>query len=400
MDAKKKPVAVTVASAMTRSVETAERKTAVVSILRRMAQKGISCIVVVEQGRPVGIISERDVVWLLAKVGGALGENRAEDVMASPVACVRADLQIDKAIAKMRSMGFRRLPVTDAEGGLVGLVTQTDVLDAAQVRLRQYVRNLERIAQRRTDKIRELVHVKDRFLGLVVHDIRGPICAIVTIIEALLADTVGGLNEQQRKAVAHIGSAANATLALINDFLDVTKIRTGRISLQLQLSDVRELLSRSHRENSIFAKRKGVALELSIPDYPLIAEVDPRRMLQIVNNLVTNAIKFTSHKGAVKLVGRTVNGCVEVQVQDSGVGIAPDKIHDLFNELKCEEVQSAADDVGSGLGLVIVKKLVELHRGEVEVHSELGEGSVFTVRVHARSLPNVRAGRDASVAVS
>jgi len=377
----------TVSEVMTRNVETVSKDTTVKEVWQRMANRGISCIIVEEQGHPVGIYTERDVVRLLAQKNESDADVELRKVMASSVVCMRPDVPLAEAIALMRSKRIRRFPVVDETGKLIGLVTQTDVLTGLQVELSNHAEDLERMVERRTEKIRELVEMKGRFLGLVVHDVRGPMCTINMFTEALLEGTVGELTKDQCTAIEHMRAAADASLDLINDFLDVSKIRSGRIELSSTPQDIGPLMARCYHENLIIAQRKEIDLELSTPGTMLMADVDGQRLVQVLNNLVSNAVKYSEAGARVTLEACEKDDHIEIAVQDTGLGIPKERMSKLFNEMHRKRLRGTGGEMGTGLGLVIVKKLVEMHHGTIEVESEPGVGSKFTV-----TLPLVGAG--------
>ena len=223
---------------------------------------------------------------------------------------------------------------------------------------------------------------KSQFLANMSHELRTPLNAIIGFSEVLHEQMFGGLNERQLAYVKDVLDAGRHLLALINDVLDLAKIEAGRMELELSQVALPELLSSAismHRER---ASRAGVELSLTTEPEEITVTADERRVRQIVFNLVSNAVKFTPSEGRVDISARAGDGHVVVAVADTGPGIASEDTQAIFEEF--EQTSEGRKTEGTGLGLPLSRKLVELHGGRLWVESEPGFGSIFRFTLPSR----------------
>ncbi len=218
---------------------------------------------------------------------------------------------------------------------------------------------------------------KSEFLAIMSHELRTPLNAIIGFSEVLLERVFGELNDKQHEYLHDIHSSGHHLLTLINDILDLRKIEAGRMELDLGSFDVGELLQSAAMLVRERAGRHGVTLALDVAQGVGEWVADERKVKQVVINLLSNAVKFTPDGGSVTLRARRVGDAVEIAVIDTGVGIAPDQQALVFEEFR----QAAGDHLrkseGTGLGLALARRFVELHGGTLRVESELGRGSTF-----------------------
>jgi signal transduction histidine kinase len=246
---------------------------------------------------------------------------------------------------------------------------------------RGYVEQLirERTAHRQAQ---EADRYKGEFLTTVSHELRTPLNALLGFSEVLLAEIEGPLTEGQREDLRMIRASGEHLLALFNNVLDFSALASGRIKLNLEPVDVQQVLEEVASILEGQRQGKRVAIVVDCPHFMPELEADPVRLRQILMNLGTNALKFTP-TGEVRLWARFNGREVTLGVRDTGIGIAPEDVPLLFEEFT-QVGTSEHSRRGSGLGLSIVRQLVELHAGRVELESELGRGSQFSVILPVR----------------
>jgi signal transduction histidine kinase len=244
------------------------------------------------------------------------------------------------------------------------------------------------------DKSRELENAnrhKSEFLANMSHELRTPLNAIIGFSEVLSEQMFGDVNEKQLEYLKDIHSSGHHLLTLINDILDLSKIEAGRMELELSCFDMGLLLENTLTLVRERATRHGLTLKLDVGDGVDEWVADQRKVKQVVINLLSNAVKFTPPGGSVTLRARHVGegdgaDAVEVAVVDTGVGIAPEEQELVFEEFRQASGDYLRKSEGTGLGLSLAKRFVELHGGAMRVESEVGKGSTFAFILPHRSL--------------
>jgi signal transduction histidine kinase len=223
---------------------------------------------------------------------------------------------------------------------------------------------------------------KSQFLATMSHELRTPLNAIIGFSEVLQEQMFGELNERQIAYVRDVLEAGRHLLSLINDVLDLAKIEAGKMELDLSQVAVPDVLRAAVSMHSERASRSGVALALHTEPDEITITADERRVRQVVFNLLSNAVKFTPAQGRIDISARLDDGQVEIAVADTGHGIAAEDLERIFEEF--EQTSGGKKAEGTGLGLPLSRKLVELHGGRIWAKSEVGRGSTFrfTLPVH------------------
>lgn len=219
------------------------------------------------------------------------------------------------------------------------------------------------------------------FMGRMSHEFRTPLNAIVGFTELLEQEHFGPLTERQKCYVSHILESSHHLLALVNDLLDVAELETGTLRLEKRWQPVLPVLEQAVSAQRDRARTRGLELALS---HSLVEEerwrVDASRIGQVLGSLLQNAIQHTDPGGRIEVHAERVNSQIEVSVSDTGSGIEQEHLARLFRRF--EDVEPYGDSaIGPGRGLVLVRELVELHGGHVDVESDPGSGSTFSLRV-------------------
>jgi GAF domain-containing protein len=224
---------------------------------------------------------------------------------------------------------------------------------------------------------------KSEFMANMSHELRTPLNAIIGFSEVLLERMFGEVNEKQTEYLRDILESGRHLLSLINDILDLSKIEAGRMELELTDFHLPTALDNALILVRERAARRGITLQATVD--PRLGDVraDERKIKQVVLNLLSNAIKFTPEGGRIEVRAVPIDGSVEVAVSDTGVGIAPEDQDAIFEEFRQVGVSSAKQE-GTGLGLTLCRKFVELHGGKIWVKSQVATGSTFTFTIPAR----------------
>jgi signal transduction histidine kinase len=218
------------------------------------------------------------------------------------------------------------------------------------------------------------------------HELRTPLNAIIGFSEVLSERMFGEVNEKQEEYLKDIHASGQHLLSLINDILDLSKIEAGRMELELANFDLPTATDNALTLVRERAGRRGITLACEIAEQVGMIQGDERKVKQVLLNILSNALKFTPEGGRIDVRVVPGDGVVEVSVSDTGIGIAPEDQGTIFEEF--QQVGTAAKKVeGTGLGLALSRKFVELHGGRIWVQSEEGVGSTFTFTIPVRSEP-------------
>ncbi len=295
--------------------------------------------------------------------------------------------QVERCEQKLKTSGGKELwvymsasPVLDEQGEMLkSFILVYDISDRkqAEVRLRE---SSEKISLVNTELARA-TRLKDEFLASMSHELRTPLNAILGLSEALQEEVYGPLTVKQRRSLGTIEQSGRHLLELITDILDLSKIESGKMELQIEPIALEKLCQSSLTIVRQLAHQKNIMLNFKFA-HPLgDIEVDERRIRQVLVNLLSNAVKFTPEGGEVSLEVEVDSdmAILQLSVIDTGIGIAPENIDKLFKPFMQLDSSLSRRYAGTGLGLALVRRLVELHEGSVTLESEIGKGSRFTV---------------------
>ena len=233
---------------------------------------------------------------------------------------------------------------------------------------------------------------KSEFLANMSHELRTPLNAILGFSEVLAERMFGEVNEKQAEYLRDILSSGRHLLSLINDILDLSKVEAGRLELELGRFHLPTALDDALTLVRERATRHGITLIQTVVEQVGDIVADERKVKQILLNLLSNAVKFTPQRGRVGLTATAAEGVVTIAVSDTGVGIAAADQAAIFEEFRQVGRDDARKQEGTGLGLTLARKFVELHGGRIWVQSQVGQGSTFTFALPAR--PEGRSSSD------
>ncbi len=232
--------------------------------------------------------------------------------------------------------------------------------------------------EKTNERLRELNKMKDEFVSIVSHDLRSPLTGIMLFSDMFLMKTFGELTEKQKEAVQSIQKATQHLTKLINNLLDLAKIEAGKIELHKLKGRIGDTVKESINVMQFNAHEKKIDIKLNLSETEPEISADWLKIFQVMNNLISNAIKFTHEGGSVTISVRYSQDNVEVSVTDTGQGIAEDDIPLIFDKFRQVKSKATRGEKGTGLGLAIAKNLIELHGGKIWVESTMGKrGTTF-----------------------
>jgi signal transduction histidine kinase/DNA-binding response OmpR family regulator len=279
-------------------------------------------------------------------------------------------------------------PYRDSEGHVEGVMAFGYEV-TAEVRARQQAEALTRELQESKADAEGASRAKDEFLAVLGHELRNPLAPILTALHIMrLRDGDRSANER-----AIIERQAQHLVGLVDDLLDVSRITRGKVELKKRRTEVSEVVAHAIEMASPLLEQRQHNLAVDVPPRGLVIDCDPARLGQVLSNLLTNAAKYTEHGGQISVMAREARGQVTISVRDTGIGIAPEMLPRVFDMFVQERQALDRAQGGLGLGLTIVRSLVALHGGTIDVRSEgRGRGAEFVV-----TLPAAAAGEAETV---
>ena len=279
-------------------------------------------------------------------------------------------LSVEQGCLGVFAIGTRAPKTLDVDGRrLAGLAAKQIAIVIERSRLYERLKSAN-------EKLEQINHLKNEFISMVSHELRTPLTTIKGFVSIVLNEETGPLNDQQRRFLVTSDRAIDRLTLLVSDLLDISRIEAGQIKMQLRPISVKDVCQRLASSFAPQLKAQAITLTMDIPDGLPLVLADPDRIGQVLDNLLSNALKFTT-KGGITVSAVDKGDFVMVSVKDTGSGIAKeehDKIFDKFYQIK---VGSGYPAKGTGLGLAIVKSIIESHRGKVWVESDSGKGAEF-----------------------
>jgi signal transduction histidine kinase len=342
---------------------------------RLLADERISCLVVVEDGRPAGIVSERDVVREAVRDPKGWSRLAVSGVMSHPLLTTELGATVAQAIRELQEHHVRRLPVVTSEGSLAGIVTQSDLLRATYRRLQDYSTELERLVSERTAELGESERRRDDLVDLTVHDIKNSLCIVDSALDMIGQDPLGAASMLPllRRATARIAN-------LVCTLLEVNRLESGTMPLRAKDVPWSTLCESVLAEAGLMAQAKGIAINRTGEGHSIV-HCDPHLLDRVLLNLLDNAISAAPERSVVDVHSECPpDGGFLVRVGNRGRPIAPEILPTLFRKYgRGDEERPYRRFGGWGLGLTFCRLAIERHGGSIRAISPYvdGEGAAF-----------------------
>ncbi len=269
--------------------------------------------------------------------------------------------------------------LSDRAAAVVGLFAAEAAVAIERADVLARLDELNGTLARQVEALRLSDQVKSDFVSSVSHELRTPLASILGYLEILTSEEVGELTDLQTEFLDIIETNSHRLLTLIDDLLTLAGLENGKLAMRLEPFDLSELVYGGVQAERPALAERGLEIDLQLPASPVQINADTHRLGQVVDNLLANAIKFTPAGGRISVRLTEAEGLAELVVEDSGIGISPDDVGNLFERFFRAGSATEQAIPGTGLGLAISKGIVEAHGGAIAVTSELGHGSTFTV---------------------
>ncbi|MEX0803064.1 MAG: GAF domain-containing sensor histidine kinase, partial [Candidatus Binatia bacterium] len=310
-------------------------------------------------------------------------------------ACIEEHVQSCEGLRTMKNEGvesFVQVPVR-AEGevlGILQLASRTPrKFRPEEVHLWETIGNQMGLAvqraqlyeetKRQARELEKASKLQADFSAMIAHDLRSPLMNITGVAELMMEGMFGNVSEEQKKWLLRIQANSHNLVDLVSDFLDVSKLESGYVDVNREAVNLTELIQRSVENYRILALDKRISITGFVDSSLVSIHADPRRLDQVLGNLISNAMKFTEDGGEIEVGAAPADAAwVQVWVRDSGEGIPADELGQLFEKYRQGNNVKNSKYKGTGLGLVICKMIVEAHGGKIRVESQEGKGSTFS----------------------
>ncbi|MBT4137527.1 MAG: response regulator, partial [Candidatus Latescibacteria bacterium] len=273
--------------------------------------------------------------------------------------------------------------LNELKARLRSLLRGKDLFDELQKRYEE-LNQVYREVDQKNKELESLNGLKNQFLGMAAHDLRNPLNVISNFSQFLSSDLAGQVDEEHLGFIDNIQKSSESMLNLVNDLLDISQIEAGKLNLNLARVDLQDVIVHNMTLNRLMADQKKISLTFQCKSDTTFSVVDAPKIDQVLNNLISNAIKFSQSATCIEVVLVQRDEMLVLSVKDQGQGIPEHEIPQLFQAFQKTSVKSTAGEKSTGLGLMIARKIVEGHGGKIWVESKSGHGSTFTFTLPLR----------------
>ena len=349
-------------------------------IIRRVAAYGSMPVppagLPISRGRPLGrAIIDRQTIHvhdLAAELETEFPESKPWQQMSGARTVLATPLMregVPMGVIFIRRTEVR--PFSEKQIALLKIFADQAMIAIENVRLFQEI-------QEKNEQLEAASRHKSQFVASVSHELRTPLNAIIGFSDVLLDSSLEVSEEKRSRFLTHILNSGKHLLGLINEILDLSKVEAGRLELEIEKAAITDVLEAAANTLKALAAKKEIELQIKVDGHIPRIPMDSARIRQVVLNLVGNAIKFTPERGQVRLRANILDEVVRVEVEDTGPGILMEDHERIFLEFEQARIgETKSKPEGTGLGLALAKKLIEMHGGKIWVESEVGEGSRF-----------------------
>lgn len=269
--------------------------------------------------------------------------------------------------------------ITDDGCLLIGETNNLEVqeLKKTMITLNNELNNLTRELQKKNIQLDQLNKLKNQFLGMAAHDLRNPIGSIMMFAEFILDEQGSSITDELRQIMEMIRNSSKFMLHLLDELLDVVKIESGKLELKFEKVVLADFLQRNVAVNSILATKKQINIVLQVPEKLPEISFDASKIEQVMNNLISNAIKFSHTNTTISIGAFNTGNEVIISVSDQGQGIPKNEIDKVFTPFTKLSVRGTAGEKSTGLGLSIAKRIIIGHQGRIWLDSTVGVGTTF-----------------------
>jgi signal transduction histidine kinase len=269
---------------------------------------------------------------------------------------------------------------------LVGILRALERLRERERSARADSEQAQMLLALQNDQLVEADKLKDEFVALISHDLRTPLTSIIGYVELSLEDVEPALDDERRGYLQIVSRSSERLLRLVDDLLFVARLQAGRLILERSSLDLCTLAAQAAQEARPRAEARRLALEFN-GETPVMIEADKGRLFQLLDNLISNAIKFTPEGGRVEVNVAPADGVAVLEVSDTGIGLGPDEAELVFDRFFRSSRVVAQQVPGTGLGLFIARAIVEAHAGTIAASTRAGGGTTFRIELPARVVP-------------